>query len=980
MKKRLINLTVMSGLLLILAHTALSMPFRIDRDHYHPVPVLNELDTVRTDLAVIPHLYTVDLAFDFEESTFQGHVYIDLQNCTGTDLDTIVLDAASNTLTIESVTRTSDGQSLDFTHANDRLVISYAYGIWSDLEIRIAFSGTAGTVDGPFGDMGLWMHTNTRRAYTFFFPDGAHAVFPVFDDPACKAPITWELIVPADLDAVANGYLYSEDQVGGMAHYVWVEENPVCTSEMGFCIADYAVITAQTDPFPIRYYVYPEDSTIAAFDLARVPEAVGVFEEAFGRDYPFSELKIVECGVFGGNGGQEHQTMVSLGHNMITGNRAYESIIVHEVSHQWFADLLTPVDWDHFWLNEGYAVYSEALWAEHLGDFSDYLSAIHSDRNEYMSWLNAGNDQALVNSDYYTTMNSPLPYERGAVMHHMLRMRYDMETFTEVTAAYISAFEDEYVSTEDLRETWIEITEDETLPRWFDEWIWRGECPLIHWTTNEDGTVLYTAQILDDASSPDHGQYYYSLDLFYGDENVQQRVNWPNNQPTFAWTLADWSPTEPENPRLMPRDEALVRSVHRDDITAPDLQFRIRLADESDRPDNVLQAGETATLQVYATNMGLPLTNATWQLAQNPESITFQPSAGNVDDLSFLQPETLILEIEVSNSGPEEPAYAGANLAIAAEDYTSNWSFRIATGRPEVLLIEDGVDGAIDTLIQVLEPAGIVWGTPNVDLDQLPSDMFLTEAVMIEVDGRYSEFLFTTADTALRRWATMEGSTCISGEFVNLIYADASPEWLGGIAGEWLSQVSGTAFVGLENDEIADGRLVVGYNMSGISDCSACCGGPNHFLTPTGTAVAAHGQYAGRVVGYGMPLHKLHNSTPATMTRDELILRTALYLLGRDTFVEGEQVATLPGDFAAEVYPVPFNSQFTIKVYLPVTGPLDITMFNILGQQVKSFGAKNLTAGRHLLTYDASDLASGLYLVRVKSGEHSIILKNTLIK
>ncbi len=53
----------------------------------------------------------------------------------------------------------------------------------------------------------------------------------------------------------------------------------------------------------------------------------------------------------------EHQTCTSLG-------AFYETIVAHELAHQWWGDMVTCADFHHVWLNEGFATYCEALWLE----------------------------------------------------------------------------------------------------------------------------------------------------------------------------------------------------------------------------------------------------------------------------------------------------------------------------------------------------------------------------------------------------------------------------------------------------------------------------------------------------------------------------------------------------------------------------------------------------------------------------------------
>jgi len=59
-------------------------------------------------------------------------------------------------------------------------------------------------------------------------------------------------------------------------------------------------------------------------------------------------------------GAMEHQTCTSIGRVA----NSWETVYAHELSHQWFGDLVTCHDWHNIWMNEGFATFSEALWLE----------------------------------------------------------------------------------------------------------------------------------------------------------------------------------------------------------------------------------------------------------------------------------------------------------------------------------------------------------------------------------------------------------------------------------------------------------------------------------------------------------------------------------------------------------------------------------------------------------------------------------------
>ena len=67
-------------------------------------------------------------------------------------------------------------------------------------------------------------------------------------------------------------------------------------------------------------------------------------------------------------------------------------------------------------------------------------------------------------------------------------------------------------------------------------------------------------------------------------------------------------------------------------------------------------------------------------------------------------------------------------------------------------------------------------------------------------------------------------------------------------------------------------------------------------------------------------------------------------------------------------YPNPFNPSTTIAFALPYDGRVSLEVYNTLGQKVAQLLDELMTAGYHSVTFDASQLASGVYICRMKSG------------
>ena len=131
-------------------------------------------------------------------------------------------------------------------------------------------------------------------------------------------------------------------------------------------------------------------------------------ETFFGTKYPYDKYSQVTVEEFP-HGGMENTTCTTMTTRRLPDDKTirdsdtYDSVIVHELAHQWFGNLVTCRDWQHLWLNEGLATYVEALYYQHsLGedDYSNYMLALAD------GYLNSREEGAhtipLVTKDYNT--------------------------------------------------------------------------------------------------------------------------------------------------------------------------------------------------------------------------------------------------------------------------------------------------------------------------------------------------------------------------------------------------------------------------------------------------------------------------------------------------------------------------------------------------------------------------------------------------
>jgi len=110
------------------------------------------------------------------------------------------------------------------------------------------------------------------------------------------------------------------------------------------------------------------------------------------------------------------------------------------------------------------------------------------------------------------------------------------------------------------------------------------------------------------------------------------------------------------------------------------------------------------------------------------------------------------------------------------------------------------------------------------------------------------------------------------------------------------------------------------------------------------------------------------------------ITHNAINFLRYPTAVDDEIVGLPRSVSLTQNYPNPFNAATIIKFNLPVKTDVNLEVFNILGQRVAVLAEGTMDAGHHAVTFDASNLGSGMYFYRLDAGEYSDTRKMTVLK
>jgi len=428
--------------------------------------------------------YFIDVDIDFGEQYIIASVLMRFElledNISQIDMN------FANTLSIDTITHNE--AALDFSHEDDIITISFPemHQTGEVLEIEVNYYGNP--VNRLNDGMKFRNHAGIPVVFTMVSPMGARKWWPCKDTPADKTDsLDIRLTYPSQYISASNGLLMeSADNGNGTKTDLWHESYPVATYLTSFAITNYEIYsqtyTYQDQEMDIVHHVYPEQYNVSIDLYEPTPDMLDFFSTVYGP-YPFLSEKYghASCTDLGALA-MEHQTCTSFDAGYITDPEAGYTV-AHELAHQWTGDFLTIGNWEHVWLKEGFARYSEALWAEHLFGYNALL--------DFMDALDNGSpldpplqrDPEGSGNDIFNIVI----YSKGAWTQHMLRGVLGDDIYFSAVQNLMSDPQFMYGNffTGDL-ESAAENASGMELDWFFDQWFYQEGRPSYNYT-------IYTA-------------------------------------------------------------------------------------------------------------------------------------------------------------------------------------------------------------------------------------------------------------------------------------------------------------------------------------------------------------------------------------------------------------------------------------------------------------------------------------------------------
>jgi len=377
---------------------------------------------------------------------------------------------------MEVLTVSRGDQAVAYEHVQHRLRVRMGSPSGADERRRFSVRYRGVPADG------LIIAANMFGDRTFFgdnWPNRARHWLPTVDHVSDKATVEWIVVAPDHYQVVANGRLVELSDVGdGTRRTHWSSTVPLPPKVMVIGAARFAVRNVgQVDDVPVSAWVYPQNRDEGFYDYALAEGALRFFASHVGP-YPFAKLANVQSKTR--YGGMENAGNIFYSERSVSGTRASEGLIAHEVAHQWFGDSVTERDWHHIWLSEGFATYFTQLYNEFVHGRDEMVRGMQGARSTVLAFY-AANPELPVIAEQLTDPNELLnrnAYQKGAWVLHMLRRQVGDEAFWAGIRDYYRVYRGGNALTEDLQSI-MENASGQELRWFFDQWTRVPGHPVI---------------------------------------------------------------------------------------------------------------------------------------------------------------------------------------------------------------------------------------------------------------------------------------------------------------------------------------------------------------------------------------------------------------------------------------------------------------------------------------------------------------------
>lgn len=322
--------------------------------------------------------------------------------------------------------------------------------------------------------------------------EGTSVWCPTIDKPNQKTTQEMYMTVPAKYVTLSNGLLISQKKNADVTRTdYWKMDMPHSPYLFFMGVGDYKIVKDSYKGKEVSYYVEPEQAPYARGVFGLTPEMMKFFSDKLGIDYPWQKYSQIVgrdyvSGAMENTTATLHQESAYQNARQLTDGNSWETVVAHELFHQWFGDYVTAESWSNLTVNETMADYSQTLWMEYkygkdAGDEENY-----SGMAQYLGSANdAKKDLVRFRYSDKEDMFDLVSYQKGGRVQHMLRNYVGDDAYFKSLNNYLNANKFKNGEAHQMRLAFEEVTGKDM--SWFwNQWYFGSGHPVVKIDYNYD--------------------------------------------------------------------------------------------------------------------------------------------------------------------------------------------------------------------------------------------------------------------------------------------------------------------------------------------------------------------------------------------------------------------------------------------------------------------------------------------------------------
>ncbi len=404
-----------------------------------------------------------------------------------------------------------------------------------------------GDGDGGYGfNLGIGLYSNPHNM--------GRVWFPCVDNFMDKALFDFYITTIPTHKAFCNGLLMDSSMNSSYNMWHWQLDKPIVPYLASVGASTYTTMkekyNSMNGPIDIVWGVLPSDTSAVRGAFRNIQGALSGFEKDYG---PYPWPRVGYMAVEFNNGAMEHASNITYPRAFIEAGISYEYLWAHELSHQWWGDLITCHDATEMWLNEGWATFSQSIFEENIYGQHAYDSATLA--NHYITMRYAW----VIDSTYRAI--SPMPvkytygptvYNKGADAIHSLRAYLGDSLFFGGIKGFLKKYS--YQSVTSLQfDSFLSAYTGRSMDYFFTPWIFSpGFCHFnlsqlkisgnkVSFNINQvikAAPALYT-QVPLEITVMDSNWHTYINDIIWNSNTAQYNFNYPANVALISLNMSN---------------------------------------------------------------------------------------------------------------------------------------------------------------------------------------------------------------------------------------------------------------------------------------------------------------------------------------------------------------------------------------------------------------------------------------------------------